>query len=386
MKKWVAFIMIFASALVLQGRDAWAVPSFAKQTGLECSGCHLSYPLLNETGREFKKNGYTLNGEDTGLYPVSAHIAGFAVDNSNGSGRTHVDPLHELEVFLVGRPAENISVFSELETEDEDGWAIGVKHGVLGYHVSPALNVHLGNAPVFFTDPYNTLSDGHRVTEEHKGIFDVSGRTDPVSTTFTNDQRLRDNVQQVDVDGQVGPLWYMVGLSGGGKSSYFNGDNNGADPGDYQARLAYDGGAFMVGGFYHAGTDKISDAAGTTWANDDFTIYGFDARLDAGMATVMAAYVNAEDDFGTLGTYSYDGGYAQVLLPLDLGGHRVVPMVRHNWGSADSAGNEQNLHTTTAQVAFYARENARVTAEFTNWNDAASDPDQRFILGVDVGF
>src|SRR5208337_1767519 len=35
-----------------------AVPSFARQTGLPCSGCHTTPPELNAAGRKFKLLGY----------------------------------------------------------------------------------------------------------------------------------------------------------------------------------------------------------------------------------------------------------------------------------------------------------------------------------------
>src|SRR5262249_55579880 len=37
---------------------AMAVPSFARQTGLPCSGCHYNPPQLNAAGRSFKLLGY----------------------------------------------------------------------------------------------------------------------------------------------------------------------------------------------------------------------------------------------------------------------------------------------------------------------------------------
>jgi len=39
---------------------AWAVPSFARQTGYTCSQCHSTPPELTQEGRDFKLNGYTL--------------------------------------------------------------------------------------------------------------------------------------------------------------------------------------------------------------------------------------------------------------------------------------------------------------------------------------
>ena len=44
---------------------AWAVPSFARQTGLACEQCHTSFPELTPFGRQFKLEGYTLTSTPT---------------------------------------------------------------------------------------------------------------------------------------------------------------------------------------------------------------------------------------------------------------------------------------------------------------------------------
>jgi hypothetical protein len=40
---------------------AWAVPSFARQTGMACAACHTVFPELTHFGRVFKANGYVLD-------------------------------------------------------------------------------------------------------------------------------------------------------------------------------------------------------------------------------------------------------------------------------------------------------------------------------------
>ncbi|MGZ5721068.1 MAG: hypothetical protein ACXWI9_24680, partial [Burkholderiales bacterium] len=42
-----------------------AVPSFARQTGLPCSGCHYAPPELNPAGRRFKLLGYVDRADET---------------------------------------------------------------------------------------------------------------------------------------------------------------------------------------------------------------------------------------------------------------------------------------------------------------------------------
>src|SRR4030088_3006826 len=58
-------------------RDACAVPSFARQTGMPCSQCHtLSFgPALTPYGRQFKLNGYTF-GEVHSQMPLALMIQG----------------------------------------------------------------------------------------------------------------------------------------------------------------------------------------------------------------------------------------------------------------------------------------------------------------------
>ncbi|HEV2289114.1 MAG TPA: hypothetical protein VGR81_09190 [Candidatus Acidoferrales bacterium] len=48
--------------LAITPRNARAVPSFARQTGLACSSCHTNPPELTPLGRTFKLNGYTMTG------------------------------------------------------------------------------------------------------------------------------------------------------------------------------------------------------------------------------------------------------------------------------------------------------------------------------------
>jgi len=51
-----------ALAIYLAGSTAaWAVPSFARQTGMACEACHTVYPELTHFGRAFKANGYVLD-------------------------------------------------------------------------------------------------------------------------------------------------------------------------------------------------------------------------------------------------------------------------------------------------------------------------------------
>jgi hypothetical protein len=55
--------LLFLSAL--NPPKVAAVPSYARQTGLACSGCHYAPPELNPAGRRFKLLGYVDRGDET---------------------------------------------------------------------------------------------------------------------------------------------------------------------------------------------------------------------------------------------------------------------------------------------------------------------------------
>jgi hypothetical protein len=62
--KWgyrISTFLILGMILLLAQREADAVPSFARQTGLACSLCHKAFPELTTFGRTFKAGGYTLS-------------------------------------------------------------------------------------------------------------------------------------------------------------------------------------------------------------------------------------------------------------------------------------------------------------------------------------
>jgi hypothetical protein len=86
MKKVNSLLHIAVPALVvllfgtLNPRSALAVPSYARQTGLACSGCHYAPPELNPAGRKFKLLGYVDRGDDTKTVKSDSGKAHAALD------------------------------------------------------------------------------------------------------------------------------------------------------------------------------------------------------------------------------------------------------------------------------------------------------------------
>lgn len=62
--------------LILASSEARAVPSFARQTGLDCTTCHTAFPQLTPFGRVFKLTGYTMSSGETHLPPLAVMLQG----------------------------------------------------------------------------------------------------------------------------------------------------------------------------------------------------------------------------------------------------------------------------------------------------------------------
>src|SRR5208283_2834598 len=58
-------IVVLLLVTALNPPLALAVPSYARQTGLACSGCHYAPPELNPAGRRFKLLGYVDKADET---------------------------------------------------------------------------------------------------------------------------------------------------------------------------------------------------------------------------------------------------------------------------------------------------------------------------------
>ncbi len=122
------------AALLLAAAPAHAVPSFARQTGLECVSCHLSWPELTSVGREFKLGGYTLMKEVSGerpwvslrtegpppKLPLAAmlqlsltHTESTAGTDASDFPRNNAGTLQQLSLFYAGRIAEHFGAFAQ---------------------------------------------------------------------------------------------------------------------------------------------------------------------------------------------------------------------------------------------------------------------------------
>src|SRR5579863_4181181 len=86
MKKLMVFLLVIVPVLLVLFLSAInppkveAVPSYARQTGLACSGCHYAPPELNPAGRRFKLTGYVDRADETKVVKSDAGKKHAALD------------------------------------------------------------------------------------------------------------------------------------------------------------------------------------------------------------------------------------------------------------------------------------------------------------------
>jgi hypothetical protein len=118
--------------------NAQAVPSYARQTGMPCAGCHTTPPELTPFGRDFKINGYTLTGmqqieapgKGTGaglkiseVPPLSAMLITSYTHTAKNQPDTQNDDTsfpQELSLFFAGEITPHIGSFMQITYAQEN--------------------------------------------------------------------------------------------------------------------------------------------------------------------------------------------------------------------------------------------------------------------------
>lgn len=160
--------------ITLMPRAAHAVPSFARQTGMQCSGCHTVFPQLNSFGRQFKLRAYTLGNAnaDAGFpanLPVSAILQSTRTSTAGTSGvdaemlpRDRQTIAQTAGVYYAGRITERTGAMVQYSRDGiERRWGVEMADIRFADSTTVAggrgllLGVTLNNAPTL-TDVWNS--------------------------------------------------------------------------------------------------------------------------------------------------------------------------------------------------------------------------------------
>ena len=150
---------------------AHAVPSYARQTGMECAGCHVGAygPQLTPAGIRFKLGGYTDTDGKDGKIPLSAMLLGGYAHTSKDQDpppdylkANNNTTLDQASLFIAGRASDHIGSFVQL-TYDGVARNFGLDNTDIRYAGTTEMGGHellygvtLNNNPTV-TDPFNTL-------------------------------------------------------------------------------------------------------------------------------------------------------------------------------------------------------------------------------------
>lgn len=145
----VIIAVLTATTLLLLSPNAWAVPSYSRRYGMECSGCHTMWGSLNGSGVQFRLSGYrAISGKDItpvekdvelskGLLPLPSWLplsiitgVGFDYRNekrraSDGTSNTSTGSslnIEDASIFLTGPIGSHLAYFIEFPMFETKAW------------------------------------------------------------------------------------------------------------------------------------------------------------------------------------------------------------------------------------------------------------------------
>ncbi len=168
----ISHLLIVLCTMVGFAESAWAVPSYARQTGYACVKCHVGAfgPQLTPYGIKFKINGYTETDHKGFKIPLAAMVmAGFTHTEADivppPTPHTNYNDnfnINQISVFVAGRVTDYLGGFAQI-TYDGVGHATAIDnvdlrlvHDFVIAKTDVILGLSVNNNPGV-SDPGNTL-------------------------------------------------------------------------------------------------------------------------------------------------------------------------------------------------------------------------------------
>jgi len=161
--------VLVLACVMLAPSHAYALPSFARQTGQRCPACHTNFPELTPFGRLFKLSGYTFGGGESKIPPFSAMVqTGFTHTRTAqpdqpapGFGVNDNVSLEAVSLFYAGRLFDGVGAFVQVTYSDTakntawDNTDIRFARGTNLFDHDFIFGIDLNNNPTV-QDVYNT--------------------------------------------------------------------------------------------------------------------------------------------------------------------------------------------------------------------------------------
>lgn len=364
-----------AISLGFASMNAKAIPTFARKTGIACSGCHYAVPALNATGRQFKMNGYRLAADAKparkfndylnldSSFPVAAAFVSRPYDKAKGE-KANMQGVHELELYIAGSFGQNWSGF--LEFAGSPGEGAEVDHGQVTYSVSPEVNLQIAWGPTFWSDPYDTLTHMRRLRTGASSVIDSEfGGAD-------GGLGIGENREYVSVNGRIAnKLFYSVGYG----SQIDNA--NGGDPKTFLGRVAFDVlPNVMIGAYTVNGTCTVtSGSESCTIADRDYSRTGIDFQADVNNFRFTGVYMQAkDDDINGINKETNNVITGRVVYRiLEDGRPSYVPFFQYD--SHEQMNGAETIKDSTFGLIKFFDENIKATFEYTDSKGDGTTPD-----------
>ena len=122
---------------------AYAVPSFARQTGFDCTVCHTVFPELTQMGRDFKLRGYTMNNGEKSKMPLPLAAMVMAdmtrTSNLNGLANDSVTVMKDSKVVIP-----QVSLFYAGKITDKSGAFVQLTYSGIDLPTKTDIAHHIG--------------------------------------------------------------------------------------------------------------------------------------------------------------------------------------------------------------------------------------------------
>ncbi|MFZ0392267.1 MAG: hypothetical protein WCF17_15230 [Terracidiphilus sp.] len=250
-------ILLFTAAIVAGGwgfvPTALALPSYARQTGLPCSGCHTTPPELNNAGRLFKLMAYIDRTQNTSIT---------AEPNARRS------PLNMLETLPLSAFFETSLTSTKVPQPGTQNWNFQFPQDI-SLFLAGAWTSHLGS----FLQVTYEVQDDHFTMDNtdirYANKTTVSGKELDYGLTLNNNPTLEDLWNSTPAWGY--PFIAANGAPGPAAAPLING-LLGQDVAGLGAYTMWDQHVYFVGTLYRS--DHVDDAQPTTGTCCTYNIQG----------------------------------------------------------------------------------------------------------------
>lgn len=264
-------------ALIFFHFNLEAVPTFARNLGLDCSTCHTAYPQLTEFGKIFLQSAGDMliqkeyGGVSMVPNPFSGHIylapiiKPFSIDSidCNLDCRDRDLRMHSLEegdLYMAGSTGK-FFYFTVLEADNDAGFSVSFSEAYTAYRFSKHMNIFVGWASPFVLDANDTVVHPNVLYRQWEADNFVPGTSE-----------------------MLGIEWHFKTFDAIVSWHGSDDDYTGINPRDISLRLAYNFNLQTIGTYFSSGR-FYDETVGCH--SQSIYLFGFDAHFRYKQSNIM---------------------------------------------------------------------------------------------------